>query len=473
MECDASEAAEAVDAVLQGVLDDTQQWAARDSRTSPVHQQQKPLVLPEPQQADGADQALQPLLAGPASSPLSAPHAASAPAPSPPMSPVISAINPLFLPAQSSRPQSAQLQKTLSAMCDQLSALEESMQQLPKDGAASTAARRLSVQPAEVKAMADLSQQPGAPSYGNGNVGGSKICNCGSAHATNHSQLDVCCTKYGSQRCLLRLPMFASCKLPRITQQHNDTPHPICDADEDKVVGTSAAASDSNAVPPPHVSTSADAVTASAALASRPEAVTDQPADRAKDSTLPSDQDAAPLPSDIPATAAGTLSTAKDQPAAYAEELSTAAADTTTSEPRADWAPSPPMIPAARRVAPRPSAFFRHSISAMPHAAHSQHHHATGLDNHYIPALHHSHPKLDTSAVGKDAGVWGSNSKEGISKRPATAGPAISPTASHQVLREQPSRPQTAAAADRVWPGVRYIACDPNLDGLDLKVLAS
>lgn len=168
MESGAAEAAEAVDAVFQGVLDDTQQWAALQSGASPVHHQQTPQLLPEPQQVDSADQAPQALLAGPASSQLSVP-------PLPHMSPVNSAINPLFLPAQSSRPQSAQLQQTLSAMSDQLSALEESMQQLPEEGAAGTPARPLSGQLAEMKAMADLSLQPGVPSYSNFDVDGSEI----------------------------------------------------------------------------------------------------------------------------------------------------------------------------------------------------------------------------------------------------------------------------------------------------------
>lgn len=193
MESGAAEAAEDVDAVLQGVLDDTQQWAALQSRISSVHQRQMPLSLSEPQQADCTcdDQAPQALLAGSASSQLSVPRVATAPDPSPHMSPVTSAINPLFLPAQSSRPQSAQLQQTLSAMSDQLTALEESMQHLPEDGAAGTPAGTVSAQSAEVKAIAALSQQQGEPSYRNHDVGGSKTCMCWSAHATSNTQLDV------------------------------------------------------------------------------------------------------------------------------------------------------------------------------------------------------------------------------------------------------------------------------------------
>ena len=232
-------------------------------------------------------------------------------------------------------------------------------------------------------------------------------------------------------------------------------------------------------MPPSDVSTSADAATTSAALASMPDAVPDQ----AVDSALQSAQDAAPLSSDTAATAAGTLPTAGDQPDADAEALSTAAADSATSEQRSVWAPSPPMIPAARRIAPRPSALFRHSISAMPpaaHIAHSQHHSAPGLDSHYISAFHQSHPKLDSalhrtvypSAYGKEGEVLGSNSKEGISRRPATAGPARSPTSLLQVLGEQPSRPQTVAAADRAWPSLRYTVCAFNLAGSVMQKLS-
>lgn len=226
-------------------------------------------------------------------------------------------------------------------------------------------------------------------------------------------------------------------------------------------------------MPPPVVSNSEDAATVSAALASMPDATPDQPIDKADDSTLLSAQDATQLSSN---TTAGALPTAGDQPVTYAETPSTAADDSATSEPRAVWAPSPPVIPAARRIAPRPSALFRHSISAMPHAAHSAHsqpHNAPDLDSHYMSALHHSHSKLDSAlhhtgypfSHGKDAEVWGSNSREGVSRRPATAGPARSPTALREVLGEQPSRPQTAAAADRAWPSVRYTVCDFSLAG--------
>ena len=114
------------------------------------------------------------------------------------------------------------------------------------------------------------------------------------------------------------------------------------------------------------------------------------------------------------------------------------------------------------------------------HSAHSQHQNAPGLDSHYISAFHHFHPKLDSAlhhsvyplGQGKGAEVWGSNSREGLLRCPATAGPARSPIALRQPLWEQSSRPQTAAAADRAWSSVRYTVCDFNLAGSDMKMLA-
>lgn len=125
------------------------------------HNSQK---LPEPQQADSADQALG-LLARSPSSQLTVPHAATAPHPSPHIPHVVSVSNPLLLPAQSSRPQSAQLQQTLPAMSDQLSTLEESCSSCHKTGqpALLLILSCSSVQSAEVDAMADTSQQ-GMPS---------------------------------------------------------------------------------------------------------------------------------------------------------------------------------------------------------------------------------------------------------------------------------------------------------------------
>ena len=162
MDLGVTEADETVEAVLEGVLEDTQQWAdLEDTReATSVHQQPWPQFLPGLQRAGTADQSS---LAGSASPQLSVPSAATVPDALSHMPPVLSAINPLFMPAQPRRPQSAQLQQTLSAMCDQLSALEDSMQ--PEESAAGTSARPLSMQSAEVIATADLSHQEGVLPY--------------------------------------------------------------------------------------------------------------------------------------------------------------------------------------------------------------------------------------------------------------------------------------------------------------------
>ena len=167
MEYRLTEAEETIDAVLQGVIDDTQQWAAQaaDAResSSVLHQHQGPLSVPELQPAGSADQPLERLFGHPQ---LGAPGAATAPDALSQISPVLSAINPLFLPAQASRPQSAQLQQTLSSMSQQLSALEDSMQQPPDESVVGTPARPLSAQSADTRATANLSQQQGALSTG-------------------------------------------------------------------------------------------------------------------------------------------------------------------------------------------------------------------------------------------------------------------------------------------------------------------
>lgn len=254
---------------------------------------------------------------------------------------------------------------------------------------------------------------------------------------------------------------------------HSHSMHAICAAGD--IVTTLAAAFDSNAVPPPSATTSADAATMSAASTSMRDAGTGLPADRTQDGALQAPQVAAPTASDPSASAAGTLFKAGDQPVASAEALSTATADSATSDQRADCGPSPPLIPAVRRIAPRPSALFRHSISAMPYAAHyghSKHHNAPAPDSQCVSAIHRSHPKINgtvqnqaasASASEDDAEVWCSNSRQGSLKRPATAGQVRSRTALHQVLGKHSSRPQSAAAADRAWPPVRYTVVDPNL----------
>ena len=163
-----TEADETVEAVLQGVLDETQRRAdleTNNREANSVHQEQRQQVSPRLQRAGSADQAPLGLLAGSASLQLGVPTVEAAPDDLSHMPPVLSAINPLFLPPQPGRPPSAQLQQTLSAMCDQLAALEDSMQHLPEESPAGTPARSLSAQLTQVKATADLSQQQGALSY--------------------------------------------------------------------------------------------------------------------------------------------------------------------------------------------------------------------------------------------------------------------------------------------------------------------
>ena len=255
--------------------------------------------------------------------------------------------------------------------------------------------------------------------------------------------------------------------------------HAICAAGA--TVTTSAAASDSNAVSSPDASTSADAAATSAAFASTPGGVPDLSAEGRQGPALQAPQDAAAIAPDPSATAAGSLSVAEDQPVTSAEALSTAAADSATSKQTAGWAPSPPLFPAVRRTAPRPSALFRHSISAISHAAplrHSKHHHAPACDGYHAPA--HSqidstlqHQAVRASEIENDAEVWCSNSREGVLKRPATAGQVRSQTALHQVPEEQSSRPQTAAAAGRAWPPARYTVFDAQCHDSDTQALAS
>ena len=224
---------------------------------------------------------------------------------------------------------------------------------------------------------------------------------------------------------------------------------------------------------PPDASTSADAAIMSAELTTTPDAVTDLPAE---DVALQVFQDAAPVASHPSATVAGSLPTSGNLPVTSAETFPTAAADSATSNQQASWAPSPPLIPAVRRVAPRPSALFRHSISAMPHAApsgHSKHHNGPAFDGHCASAHH----KIDTTlqhqavrALGRgEAEVMCSNSREGLLTRPATARQMRSQTALQQVLGEQSSRPQTAAAAGRAWPRGRYTGDNPNSHESDMQ----
>ena len=157
-----TEAEDAVDAVLQGVLDDTQHWADSAQASSAGHKQQDPQTLSERQITHDAEQAPQEPMEGMGQQQLITPAAPSAPQALSHLPPVMSAMNPLFLSAKPSRPQSGQLQKTLSAMSQQLSALEHSMQQFPDQDAIGTPAGPLSAPSAEDIATADLQQQQGA-----------------------------------------------------------------------------------------------------------------------------------------------------------------------------------------------------------------------------------------------------------------------------------------------------------------------
>lgn len=130
------EAEYTVDAVLQEVIDSTQQWSDHDADDTQSFVSQRTLQSGyEHRQNFSTDQdsqrpatildATDTRLYG------SAVHSDGLSS----MSQVVSAVNPLFLPAEPSRPQSAQLQQTLSAMSRQLPALEASMQQQTREAA--------------------------------------------------------------------------------------------------------------------------------------------------------------------------------------------------------------------------------------------------------------------------------------------------------------------------------------------------
>ena len=134
MEHSLTDAEETVNAVLEEVLDNAQHWR------SPGQDEDQDLIL----SADYGEQRMQTQLQD--SRKVTTDQAVIAPADSSgtngsdtvtatatlsQIAPVLSAMNPLFQPAQVVRPQSAQLQHTLSSMKRQLSALENSMQQPP------------------------------------------------------------------------------------------------------------------------------------------------------------------------------------------------------------------------------------------------------------------------------------------------------------------------------------------------------
>ena len=132
MERNLTGAEETVDAVLQEVLDGAHHWTTPETHEDQVYQ-----VSVEPRE-QGTHTQLQNLGTASTDQAQTTPtdssdanhlSAAAAAAMLSHMPPVLSAINPLFCPAELVRPQSAQLQNTLSSMKRQLSALEESMQQ--------------------------------------------------------------------------------------------------------------------------------------------------------------------------------------------------------------------------------------------------------------------------------------------------------------------------------------------------------
>ena len=163
-------------------------------------------------------------------------------------------------------------------------------------------------------------------------------------------------------------------------------------------------------------------------------------------------------------TAASMLSTAVTQPDVTLDESNTSAAQDATFTA---WTPPLPETPAVRLGAPRRSAAFRHSISAMPHSKLR-----AGLKHHSIPALRPRYrkfapldeymlsrkdrsPQEEADAVpnAENAELPDRFNRQGVLRRPATAGQARTQTAlHHQELGAAALRPQTAAAsAGRAW----------------------
>lgn len=445
-----TEAEDTVDAVLQGVLDDTQQWADTAQASFTGHKQQEAYTLSELQPTHGTEQAPQAQLAGTGQQQLTVSAARTAlDAPSQ-LPHVMSAMNPLFLPAKPSRPQSGLLQRTLSAMGQQLAALEHSMQQLPDEDAIGTPAGPLSAPSAEAITTADSSQQQRAFSEAFLRAACSSHGNIGivqTARSASHCSILI------SVPDLIRMSAGKPC-----TGSFRGTAMSKHVLFTGEAVSTAAEAPNTAAVLCPDASMSTNS--ASAAQASAPEAEHDLPVDKAEDSTL---QYVASPPSDTAATAADSPPTAVHQPGTPAEAPSTA--DSTVAE---HWPPSPPLIPAARPVAPRRTGFLQHSMSAMPTATQLgryKHRVASALDGHHMSAVQCAQPKVgSTLAQASDASVTEhgaelqcSSSRQGMLRRPATAGQARTETAfsPQWALGVQTSRPQTAAAADRCWRSVR------------------
>lgn len=134
MEHSVTDAEETVNAVLEEVLDDAQHWRSpgqdedQDLTLPAKHSEQRMQTQLQDSRKVTTDQAV---TTPTDASGTNGSDTATATATVSQIAPVLSAMNPLFQPAQVVRPQTAQLQHTLSSMQRQLSALENSMQQAP------------------------------------------------------------------------------------------------------------------------------------------------------------------------------------------------------------------------------------------------------------------------------------------------------------------------------------------------------
>ena len=172
------DAEETVDAVLQEVVDDVQHWTAHKAQDVQdiAGYAEGTLQHPQPrltgQLSASFDQALRYQVGTAKVLPTNVSVVAATAAALSHLPPVVSAINPLFQPAQPVRP----LQQTLSSMTSQLSALEDSMQQPAQAG---TLSEHATVQP-RAETSGKSSQRPGesAPS-----------CVCSTAETLLHGQL--------------------------------------------------------------------------------------------------------------------------------------------------------------------------------------------------------------------------------------------------------------------------------------------
>lgn len=163
-------------------------------------------------------------------------------------------------------------------------------------------------------------------------------------------------------------------------------------------------------------------------------------------------------------TAVGLPTTAVDEAAVASVAPATAA-----EVPFRTALPSPPQNTAIRPVAPRRSAAFRHSMSAMPHKSSfmqsgisHQHPQRSHLSS-FSPQNHNVGQQEETDTVKSGAMrmprvslSWDRKSTEGVLQRPLTAGHSKVPTALQQEqIAAQRARPQTAFTATHAWPNSR------------------